>query len=194
MSVALRGLVVAVILAYPATTLAVGAPAALRGKSVVLSWSEGRTQRPVGTEAWQTINNSVTLTVYISTEGRIFTRQQRTSSGDLSMRRGSSTGRERSNTRERAPGDAKRSDLRAANSSFQGNSLTLTAQYESGARQVHISFDGGLSSCTARVTQGREGGRNQVLTSQITGARIEVQSVSVSTPSCSVRAGNAFGE
>lgn len=189
----LRGLTVAIACTLPVGAIAATAPAALRGKSVALSWTEGRTQRPVGTEAWQTINNSITLTVYISTEGRVFTRQQRTSSGDLSMRRGTA-GRERSNTRERAPGDAPRSDLRAANSSFQGNTMTLSAQYESGARQVHISFDGGLSSCTARVMQGREGGKNQVLTSQITGARTEVQSVQVSTPSCSVRAGNPFGE
>ena len=70
---------------------AAGPPEALKGKSVILSWSETRQQRHVGEPNFYPYNASVSMNVYVSSAGRVFNRRT------TSTRAGSGT-------IERAPG------------------------------------------------------------------------------------------
>ena len=73
------------ILACPTVTLA-APPSQLMGKSVVVSWTETRSQRNVGELEWRNVSASHTLSVYVSTAGQAFTRQvnsTRSGSGTL---------------------------------------------------------------------------------------------------------------
>jgi hypothetical protein len=54
-------------------------PRELYGKSIVLRWTEARVQREVelGEQQPQSVGNVVEMTFYISTAGRMFSRQHR---------------------------------------------------------------------------------------------------------------------
>src|SRR5882757_330161 len=54
---------------------AADAPAALKGKSVVVAWTETRQQRHVGEPNFRSVDASHNLSIYISTAGRVFSRQ-----------------------------------------------------------------------------------------------------------------------
>ena len=176
-----RALVVAATLwaAVPAAA----APAPLYNKSVSVSWTEQRVQRAVGTSAFRQVGSSVNWTVYVSSAGRLFTRQYRTS-----------TARPNSSTTEHGPGDVPVPGLKASHANFQGTSMTAISQYPSGARQIVVNFDSGFTSCTARIGYGKEGGNNQVMLSQVSKRMVEVQSVQIVSPACSVKTGNAFAQ
>ena len=183
--------IVAVSLFLPACSMSAAAdnaPAQLRSKSVLVSWTENRNQREVGLGDWRSISNSVDQTLYISSVGRIFRRQHRTSFG--------SGGRSgvRSNTFERAPGESRLAGVVAGGTRFSGTTTTQTGVYQAGARQLIVSFDSSFTTCSARIIQGREGGKNQIMISQITGRKLEVRSVEIVSPRCSVRDGNALAQ
>ena len=144
------------------TSLAAAAPPThLFGKSVTVSWTENRVQRDIDKQQPHSITSTVQWTMYVSMAGRHFVRQQRSSSG----------GGGGSNTRDRAPGDGPAAGVQSGTINFNGTTMTQSAQYESGARQIVVSFDPSFGSCSARIIQGREGGRLQILRSQITGRR-----------------------
>jgi hypothetical protein len=161
-------------------------PKELYGRSIVLRWIEARVQREVelGEQQPQSVGNAVELTIYVSTAGRIFSRQHRV--GYIGGRAGAAA------TDDRAPGDSPRSGTKMAQFNFQGSTMTQVVVSESGARQVSVDFGSGFSSCTLRVLQGKENGRPQIVRSQITGRRLEVLSVAINSPTCSVRDGNAL--
>jgi hypothetical protein len=159
-----------------AASAAVAAPAGLLGKSVVVSWSEARVQRFVGEANWRSVNASHELSVYVSSAGRVFSKFSATT------RRGTGANEQVSGEGgNRVP-------------SFSGNSMTIVAAQQGMARRVAVEFDGGFSSCTASVIRGKESGAGSGFAkSVIIGQRIEIQSVSTGSASCSVRAGNVFG-
>lgn len=152
------------------------APAQLSGKSIIVSWSETRVQRGVGEINWRSVNASHSLSVYISSAGRVFSRFSATT------RRGSGSNEQVSGGGgSRVP-------------SFSGNSMTIVAPSQGMARRIAVEFGDGFSSCTASVIRGKESGASSGFgTSLITGQRIETQSVTTSGASCSLRAGNVFG-
>src|SRR5437868_15515338 len=47
-------------------------PKDLYGKSVSITWTETREQRPVGEEAWRQVAGTQTLNIYVSEAGRVF--------------------------------------------------------------------------------------------------------------------------
>jgi hypothetical protein len=61
-----------------ATQAHAGAPEALKGKSIVLTWSETRQQRHVGEPHFYSVNARVNLSLYVSTAGRVFVRRTNT--------------------------------------------------------------------------------------------------------------------
>lgn len=70
-------IVLAAVLSYTAIVPvpAVAAPpSGLRGKAVVVSWSETRVQRHVGEPAFYNVTASHDLRVYVSGAGRVFSR------------------------------------------------------------------------------------------------------------------------
>jgi hypothetical protein len=75
---------------------------------------------------------------------------------------------------------------------FEGRSIVVYRQFQSGARRIAIEIDGSGSSCKATVINGREGGKNIV---HYTGrGRAEVFSIRIGSVSCSIREGNVFGQ
>src|SRR5262245_43263030 len=164
------------------TASAAGAPAALQGKSVIVTWSEARTQRAVGEPGMRSVTVTAQLSAYVSTAGRVFARMFRTAAGTRLSRSGS---------REAAPGGSLTGG--AGRTSFQGQQLIIDSRYESGARRIAVTFNAGFTTCSASIIQGKESGRPMVMTSTITGRRLEVQSIQVMSSNCRIQDGNVFG-
>jgi hypothetical protein len=168
----------------PVRASAQGVPSQLHGKSIVLSWTENRLQRRVGSGGeYQSRAIAQSLSVYVSSQGRLFSRRTVTNP--------KGAGGKREGVGE--TGQSATGGLR--NSRFQGGNLVVSTELGGGARLVTVSFGDGFSSCTANVTVAREAGRQTMqVKSFADGGMIEVQSVTASAPSCSIRAGNVFGE
>lgn len=162
-------------------------PSALLGKSVVMSWPESLTVRTVGDTVSRSFTQTVSLTMYVSTAGRIFWRQHRRTHG-----RGDGTGRPSAGTSQRAPGDALPRDVKMGRTEFNGEQMIHSVQYRSGARQVAVQFRGGFTGCSATVMHGRENGGRERLRSSVTHELIDIESVKVGSVECSVREGPAF--
>jgi hypothetical protein len=173
---------VASLLASQAT--AQNAPAALRGKSVVASWTEVRLQRLGGIGEFTERSVSHTFSAYISSEGRVFAKRTVYSSGS-GRRHGTGS---RSSVGENSGG--------AQQAQIRGQSLIITERFISGgARMAKIDFDQGFSGCTANVILGRENGQGIAHgRSLVSGQALEIKSAKVTTTSCAVRSGNVFGE
>ena len=158
--------------------LAQNAPAALRGKSVTVSWTENRMQRAAGQENFRPKSVPQTLQIYISTEGRTF------------ERRTGSVGR-RSGSREGIGGGTVAKNSR---STFQGHALILAGAMRQGARQVRVEFSPDFSSCSTKVIVGHAAGQKLVKgRSMVSGKRLEFKLLSISGESCSIQNGNVFG-
>lgn len=150
-------------------------PAQLLGKSVVIDWSDTRSQRDGSNPEYHVVNGSHTLSIYISTAGRSFIRQvNRTRAG--------------SGRRDQAPGQ---SGSRTA--VFEGQTMTVFGQSRGGAQRTVVHFDGGFTGCTATTGLGFQSGQTSVSVSPITGRRVEMRSLAVTSISCSVRSENVFG-
>lgn len=150
-------------------------PAQLFGKSVVVTWTDTRSQRDGDNPEYHTVNGSHVLTVYVSTAGRPFIRQVNTT------RRGSGG-------RDQAPGDKG-----SRTAVFEGQSMTVFGQSRGGAQRTVVQFDSGFAGCSATTGLGFEQGQTSVSTSPITGKRVEMRSLTVNSVGCSVQSGNAFG-
>lgn len=173
-------LFIAPLLANP--VFAAGAPEQLKGKSIVVSWTETRQQRDEkdggGWTDFRTINGSHKMTVYISTAGRMFSRQiNSTSSGSASM--------------EEVAGQAGA----ARTPIFSGQSMTVVGIHtnKGAARRTIIDFDTSFSSCSAKVSTAFEPGNTSLSRSPITHRLVEIKSVTTNGASCSIRSGNDFG-
>jgi len=145
------------------------------GKSVVVNWTETRSQRDGDQTEWRNVSASHTLSVYVSTAGRAFTRQVN------STKRGSGT-------LDQVSGQAGN-----ANASFDGQSMTFIRENRGGARRVVVRFDGSFTSCTASAGTGFESGKTHISVSPITKKQVEIRSITMGSVSCSVQAGNVLG-
>jgi hypothetical protein len=148
----------------------------LRGKSVIVSWMEHRSQRRVGKADFRARTVRHELRVYVSTEGRAFNRM---------------TNRNRSGT---ASNDQVAGAGGGRNFDFGGQTMTaFTGGKRGGARRIAVEFDSGFSSCRADVIRAKEAGAASFVTrSRVTGMMVEIRSVSVDGISCAVRSGNVF--
>jgi hypothetical protein len=171
------------LIALPSDALAQSAPAALRGKSVIVSWTEARSLRFVGERDFRDTRTPRSLSIYISSTGRPFTRNSvspggQTGSADYVGVTGASQSGGTRQTR------------------FLGRSLESTVSMTSGgARQIAISFNDSYTSCEARVITAKQVGADVIRSrSLVSGRPIEFRSVSVSGTTCAMRDGNVFGE
>ena len=164
----------AILLLAAAKPAQAGPPAQLLGKSVVIDWSDTRSQRDGDNPEYHTVSGSHTLSVYISTAGRTFIRQvNRTRAG--------------SGRRDQAPGQ---SGSRTA--VFDGQTMTVFGQTRGGAQRTVVHFEGGFTGCSAATGLGFQSGQTSVSVSPITGRRVEMRSLAVTGINCSVRNGNVF--
>lgn len=146
------------------------APKQLLNKSVIIAWADSVYQKyPDGAAGTATITRQ--RIAYVSSAGRVFVRSI-------------NADRNATLNRELAPGEQQGS------LAFQGNNLVGHAVFSGFARRVLVTFDSGYASCTATVTYGRSGGP-ATWKSFDQKRTFEVQSVTASSPSCSIREGNA---
>lgn len=164
------------------TSAAFAAPAQLYGKSVIVGWTENRMQTTDVSPVPQARTATAQLSVYISDKGRAFSRISITVERG---RRGSASGQ-----RDAVQGEA---SARAVN--FHGNSMTLTSPRGSaGALMIAVTFDPGFQGCSARVISGKSSGASSThIHSMVTGRTYDFFSVRTSGESCSIQAGNVFG-
>ena len=174
----------------PARAVSGRPPAQLYGKSISIRWSEDREGKLVTGEAQHRVVYQ-TLGIYVSTQGRVFSRGARTlgPTGRFCCRN--------SLARSAGPsGDViKTSNARYSNDfRFEGRSIVGTAAFESGARRTVVSFDEGFRACTVDITYGKEAGAPG-LVARGTNTRLWLwDSVKVSGQSCAIVDGNMFGE
>jgi hypothetical protein len=152
-------------------------PKELYGKTVTISWTETREQRPVGEQAWRQVHGSVAMYLYVSDAGRIFNNVSYATGAGSAERSGE------------IAGGGKRSV------NFSGQSLQILMPSGAGsATRITADFDAGFSSCSAQVTRATESADTIVRRySAIIKQDNEIRSTQVGGASCSIKAGNAFG-
>jgi hypothetical protein len=156
------------------------APPQLFGKSIVVSWSEARMQRTAGEQQFHSLNVVITESVYISTAGRPFVRQAYAHAG----------------VKLDHVGAGGQSASGARSLQFEGRSIEMTTGRINGARRVEINLDESFESCTARVVNGKEAGASSYTVHSLKDSvtPVEVQSVSTSAATCSIKDGNVFAD
>jgi hypothetical protein len=156
-----------------------GQPAPLRGKSIVLSWQDARTQRDLATAQVSHKTQTNDIKLYVSTAGRIF------SEFDRSMGRG------------RAP-DVKLGIAGASNQilnwKFEGPSIVAYQHFTRGARRISINFSGEFTACSVTVLNGKESGSQTIVTHNLARPTQAWETeMNVTATSCTIHDGNVFG-
>jgi hypothetical protein len=152
------------------------APSQLYGKSIVVSWTEQRSQRQPGWSDFRDIAQSGRLSFYVSSRGQLFKR--------ITM----------GNT---AGGSGKVDSVGSGGLaiSFQGNSAVATYGREGAAQRVLVKFDSAFASCTADAIHAKREGAAILRTGSMIyrGMTVEIRSVRTVNTSCAIRDGNVFG-
>ena len=163
---------------------ACAAPAQLYGKSVVVTWSEERQQKIVGEENLRSVSRSAEFSVYISDQGRPFSRMRYSFANNR--------GAQRSGNRDKVGGEGGGGGG-GRNVSFSGNTMNVSMRVGAGgARSIVVNLAG--DSCSAQVIAGKEEGARQIRTKSIvTGNELEIVSIKTSGASCRIQSGNVFG-
>lgn len=174
-------LIASFIVAAAAAGQAHAAPASIYGKSVVVTWTEERQQKIVGEEHMRNVLRNAQFSVYISDQGRPFSR--------MSYSFANNRGTVRSGAKDRVGGDGGG----GRNVSFSGNTMNVTMRMgDGGARNLVVNLAG--DSCSAQVIVGKEQGAKQIRAkSMVTGNQMEILSIKSSAASCRVQSGNVFG-
>jgi hypothetical protein len=176
-----RSAVLAILALAATASGAFAAPAQLYGKSIVVNWTENRMQTTDVSETPTPRTVSGQLSVYVSDQGRAFSRVTMS----VSTRRGT-----RSGSRDAVQGEATR-----RSASFHGNAMTVAwPRGDTGAVMIAVTFDSSFSGCSAHVAVGKANGAQSTrFTSLATGRQRTLFSAQASGESCSVQSGNVFG-
>jgi hypothetical protein len=125
----------------PAAAYAGSVPKELYGKSITVQWSESLIGRRAGDQTTQNWLRVYLMNIYISNAGRPFVRwtgrgmQTQKIYGGLGASQGSFS---------TAPGQT--SSDAADHVDFQGRSVAVYSEFQSGARRIAIGLDGGHGS------------------------------------------------
>jgi hypothetical protein len=156
------------------------APPALYNRTVVLSWTENRSQKADSGE----IKHSTTASdfrIYVSSAGRLFSRFTR-----QNLRSG------RSNSSEMAPdGNTSFTGIGQGDRTtrFEGRRLVSENRMKSGARRIQAEFDSEYRSCALKVLYGKEGGA-PLYHRAMDGRMYYILSTEIIAPTCSIEPGN----
>jgi hypothetical protein len=162
--------------------MAQNAPAQLRRKSIIATWTENRMQRPAGKGEFRPLNIPNGLSIYVSTAGRTFVRR-------------SASGRGGQGTASRDSFGSGASAGGAHATQFRGRALNVTASFVAGAaRMIAIQFDERFSGCTAAVVIGRQAGGGIIRMKSYAGDDLEIQSASAGAATCAIRDGNVLAD
>jgi len=156
---------------------AAGAPPPLKGKNLNLSWTDNRVEKIIASGVERPVTQSSLVTVYVSAEGRFFSKFGRT------------TGHGFVNANEVSGGDRNMLSWRS-----EGTSLAADQHFVRGARRLIVTFDANYTTCSLRVLHGKEAGSANI--EYVTMGRKEpvvLQSINVTAASCTIGTGNPFG-
>ena len=158
-------------------------PAMLYGKSIVVSWNETQTMRRVGQVNIFTKPGGMSVSIYVSTAGRVFNR--------IALISGQASGRS-----DQIAGQRDEEHRLPRVPIFTTHSMTMYSPRGSSAmRRISVDFDQGFQTCQARVVYAKETGREtSIAPSLINRELIEMLDVKVGAATCSIRNGNVFGE
>jgi hypothetical protein len=172
---------VAALSVWPYNAEAQTAPESMRNKSYIVSWTENRSLRVVGEGDFRDMATPFSVSMYVSSAGRPFTRI-------------SATPNRRTGSAESIGTSGRSFSGGARQIRFSGNSIEfLMTMRSGGGRRVSIDTSGG--GCSARVITAMQVGGGGVIRSKslASGKAIEIRSVQVSGTNCSTRQGNVFG-
>lgn len=174
-------LIASMILSAVAVGQAHAAPAQVYGKSIVVTWTEERQQKLVGEANLRNVLRNAEFSVYISAQGRPFSRMRYSFANNR--------GTLRQGARDRVGGEGGG----GRNVSFSGNTMNVTMRMgDGGARNLVVNLAG--DSCSAQVIVGKEQGAKQIRAkSMVTGNQVEIVSIKSSAASCRMQSGNVFG-
>jgi hypothetical protein len=161
-----------------------GSPQQLLGKSVVVTWNENRIQRAEGESKFREVNATQSMSIYIGSSGRIFSR--------LTNTVGSNSGRI-DHVQEQSAGDP---NVRKRVTTFNGRSMTLDQPLrKSGHRHLLVDFGDKFDNCSAKLSYVTEAGSPTSLArSPITNKMVEIKSIAMTGENCSISPGNVFGD
>jgi hypothetical protein len=171
-------------------THAESAPRELYGKSVEVAWTESFIGKRTTDSNTLSIGSAYRVSIYVSGAGRSFVRVSRAGYGGSSyhIKAGGNGGISFAPT-ESGPEDS--SGTRGDHVTFEGHSIVVYREFESGARRILIDVSD-ATTCKASVVNGKLAGQRAMR--QMLGRGImEITSLQVGTVSCSMREGNVFG-
>lgn len=151
-------------------------PASIRGKSVVLSWSDERNVKDMVGNT-KTVKQTSDLNLHVSDQGRVFSRFDRHTHGTVAGTVAQVSG-------------ALDNYLRWQ---LENGSLVADQQFIHGVRRVAISFSGSGRDCTIKASHGKEVGAESIhYRDYNTRVEMEIVSIEVTATSRSVQDGNVF--
>lgn len=159
------------------------APPSLAGKSIVVNWTDIRTEKR-GADITTTPLQNFTIKIYVGSKGDIFSLYDRRSV--------KSKGKVNINKQVSALG-SNNANRRTVDLSwrFERGQLNSDQQFIKGARRVSVSFDPGMTACTVRVIYGK-GANNENIRylSRMDGQEVEMLSSKVNSTDCRIVEGN----
>jgi hypothetical protein len=148
------------------------APPPLYWKSIVLSWTTGRTFKDLGTGQVRNVAGAATLKIYVSSKGHIFS--EKTAVG----RKGGGGGRRHmksaTHVRQEVADSGENKEIREWRA--EGRSLVGYKLFARGARRLVVDFDASFTTCTLNISFAKQAGSPTIL--QRGGMR-EIQSIEV---------------
>jgi hypothetical protein len=150
-------------------------PIALRGKSVLVAWSDARVSKdPFGHQRSGVQDSSIKI--YVSSAGRIFSQFDR--------RAGSHT-----NSISQVSG----TENRNLYWHFDNRQLIADWPFTKGARRLAINFTNNFGSCAITVIHAKEAGSSAITyKDMLDGAIYEIETIRVTSTSCAIQAENVF--
>ena len=155
-----------------------GAPAQLLGKTVSVRFTENRIQKNSDWPNFRPASFRGEVSVYISSEGRAFSRLRLTNQSAQSGKF--------DNVGDTASGVT----------SFEGNSMTILGSDGDGARRTVVTFGASFSTCQASMVRAKPAGQDVIRSRSMIrpGITVEIRSVAITGIGCRIRTGNAFAD
>jgi hypothetical protein len=186
-----KGIGVFTVLTLLSTVASAGStPKDLYGKSITVQWNESLTGRFETEQFTRILGHAYEMNIYISTAGRSFVRLIQSNAGGVSHASVAGGG----STQEPlliAPGKSSSDHV-----DFQGHSIVVYREFQSGARRIAIDFEGAGKSCKATIINGRQAGSNAVRRAMRGPEHgvFDASSIQIGSVRCSMQEGNVFGQ
>jgi hypothetical protein len=164
---------------YPATARADAAPDVLRGRSVVITWTERRDQINVTLNKAEIISSRGTLIVYVGSNGQVFSRM-RTGNGPAAS--------------DQTAGEHDKTGFGRREVVFSANALQITNAFRGGARQFRVTARPGWSGCSATVVYARDGSGGPMRQINLKGHTQQLNAVAITGTGCRVASGNVMAD